>query len=834
MSKNKVYFLCAIVMAFIISIFSRSDALAQRDSCIFWPQVYFIDEGFHQSVFPEKNGQLSMGFLASPHHAEELALAYRVLNNMHTPQVLFTIKRYYHIQNKTFCTDQPLKEQTVFDQARNALEGKDYNNAALMLQPLTLSTPTYSCDREMAERLLGATAYLSGAPELLSQQLQRFLDKILLNTDTPEAEAYLQSVWPEAIYQFRYYINMANGEDGYSAGDRLPILTEMRNKNDFLDWFLTFRQGTSLGGWSKYPKEIENIPASLKAAGYALEKWDETIKIQWLIIAMAKMSADHPRAMEVISLVDRYREKYITEKLAGPENYAYPSLALYAARIADGRGEIQLANRLLDSVLAKKGVLPDDTIRRAALLRAATASDIQSLMQLATYFKGDDERTVFPELFADILNIMSLDVLSQVATYDFLHDNQYKAVLRMVWTRAILLERYDIADNLTNTLQNKIPELKEELARYKKAETSIDKHHAALLIIMKYPGLSPVFTTDRQKSTPFMEINDCHHNQHNWWCGFDTATAEYLARNMLTSETAKNINVKIASERKESFLQKNALLKNVQHDELLKLEKIGSAPSYFARETSAWMKSSPAWVRLLPASAGKWLLAVRLPEAIHYTIRTTRYGCSQEIKDAKKNIYPLFRFLKRYYRYSYWAKVTPYWYKGHDSDNGHSSFNREDTQSIKRLVALSVSNDIKNSGDNEQRAFAALQKASQDFFDKHIHEETGVSNGEEEDIMYIVNSFNNNYSLHPVFTKEQYIALDRRLNEIYREIQGSPALSIATLNKEGVKHTQRAWIRYRDAWVHFGQMKYPTISEDSWKAWLTEKRIKMLEEIYRP
>jgi hypothetical protein len=34
----------------------------------------------------------------------------------------------------------------------------------------------------------------------------------------------------------------------------------------------------------------------------------------------------------------------------------------------------------------------------------------------------------------------------------------------------------------------------------------------------------------------------------------------------------------------------------------------------------------------------------------------------------------------------------------------------------------------------------------------------------------------------------------------------------------------------RDAWVEFGKLKYPQVSAVSWKAYLTEKRIPMLEE----
>lgn len=84
----------------------------------------------------------------------------------------------------------------------------------------------------------------------------------------------------------------------------------------------------------------------------------------------------------------------------------------------------------------------------------------------------------------------------------------------------------------------------------------------------------------------------------------------------------------------------------------------------------------------------------------------------------------------------------------------------------------------------------------------------------------------------PNFTADQFRDADARLNTGYQKIQAKPAtqgMAYGTVTPNGVKTAQRAWLRYRDAWVQFGAVKYPPVSADSWKTWLTEERIKLLQ-----
>jgi hypothetical protein len=52
-----------------------------------------------------------------------------------------------------------------------------------------------------------------------------------------------------------------------------------------------------------------------------------------------------------------------------------------------------------------------------------------------------------------------------------------------------------------------------------------------------------------------------------------------------------------------------------------------------------------------------------------------------------------------------------------------------------------------------------------------------------------------------------------------------------TIRPDGIRNTERIWIRYRDEWVRFGALHYPRVDGDSWKTWVTLARVKLLEAI---
>ncbi len=87
----------------------------------------------------------------------------------------------------------------------------------------------------------------------------------------------------------------------------------------------------------------------------------------------------------------------------------------------------------------------------------------------------------------------------------------------------------------------------------------------------------------------------------------------------------------------------------------------------------------------------------------------------------------------------------------------------------------------------------------------------------------------------PKFSAAQFRQIDAELNSTYAgKIHSAdevvdPDTAPSTVTSEGLRTAQRAWLRYREAWVAFGRVKYPGVSAESLRASLTQERIKMLE-----
>ena len=141
----------------------------------------------------------------------------------------------------------------------------------------------------------------------------------------------------------------------------------------------------------------------------------------------------------------------------------------------------------------------------------------------------------------------------------------------------------------------------------------------------------------------------------------------------------------------------------------------------------------------------------------------------------------------------------------------------------------------------EKQAFVQLQQAANAYFQASSQNEvdlsgTGRAALEIEAEAKLKEEFTADIERFekgdfPNFTADQFREADSQLNATYAKIQSKPAQGMAhtSVTPNGIKLAQRAWIRYRDAWVRFGAVKYPGVPPESWKTWLTEQRTKMLQ-----
>lgn len=147
----------------------------------------------------------------------------------------------------------------------------------------------------------------------------------------------------------------------------------------------------------------------------------------------------------------------------------------------------------------------------------------------------------------------------------------------------------------------------------------------------------------------------------------------------------------------------------------------------------------------------------------------------------------------------------------------------------------------------QKSAFEKLRKSATDFAEAVGSRETDqmgsargalVTEARAEEMESFINDVEQFEKGHlPIFTKDQFVRLDKRLNQAYKKLMHSKTtgeygrFGFSTIVKSDVLETQKLWLKFRDAWVNLGHARYPSVEAYSWKALLTERRIKHLETL---
>ncbi len=79
---------------------------------------------------------------------------------------------------------------------------------------------------------------------------------------------------------------------------------------------------------------------------------------------------------------------------------------------------------------------------------------------------------------------------------------------------------------------------------------------------------------------------------------------------------------------------------------------------------------------------------------------------------------------------------------------------------------------------------------------------------------------------------------DAELNRVYAKVmkaakpenRESDWSFYGTVQGEGIRKTERSWLRYRDAWARFGKASYPKVAPEAWLLWQTNERIAQLSD----
>ena len=78
----------------------------------------------------------------------------------------------------------------------------------------------------------------------------------------------------------------------------------------------------------------------------------------------------------------------------------------------------------------------------------------------------------------------------------------------------------------------------------------------------------------------------------------------------------------------------------------------------------------------------------------------------------------------------------------------------------------------------------------------------------------------------------EFVKLDAEINQRYQQMLKDDAGQTAYLSGASIassdRDADRAWLAYRDAWVRFGQLRWPSVPADQWRAWQTQEWIGLL------
>ena len=305
---------------------------------------------------------------------------------------------------------------------------------------------------------------------------------------------FLVDTWPSA--QESTENSQATGKDGAPA----PAPQLDTSKYDILDWIETFQKSSNLYLYDD--KEIAAAKAKrLEAGKHALSVWRTNHTLPWLVAAM--------------SCIGLRRDKDLFEAaLLIPENSpAYLTARFYIIDAIIARGNKDQANKEIAQILSRKDLSSTTRNIFSAQLLAVTPNLEQYLHaammhapdSLTGYeiIPGDwkkqetkrsysSEDVVFDDAVAkDFDRNLPLAIWLKLCRDTSIDPALRKRIVRSTWVRAQLLERPEVAQQLSSQLGSDFPEIAKRLAEYTGAKSIEAKHFALAKLILHNFGMTP-------------------------------------------------------------------------------------------------------------------------------------------------------------------------------------------------------------------------------------------------------------------------------------------------------------------------------------------------------
>ena len=395
------------------------------------------------------------------------------------------------------------------------------------------------------------------------------------------------------------------------------------------------------------------------AAERAIARWRATRTPVWLVAALWRAYPQSPAAAEI---VDAAR----TIDRSSP---AYSTVAFLRVRLLTALGRRDEARALLATL--PNGPEPGfqaETINLLKAERFLLADNLGELLTHATRTTVFEQPTELRELpglptvrtgkpysqpvfdadaGALFSRRMPLDRLVEAAVSPTLPDRLRVRVAMAAFTRAVLLRRDEAGLRVAAILRQLAPPMAADLDRYTKAANADNRHFAALLLLMRTPGLhADVRGADDENTIDDEEpMRAFNHVGGNWWCAFEEPTF-----NNSWQGVPEVINLLYPTKQVAYPAFITAAERATTEQELKALGTAGAARSYLAAEVLLWARARPK--------------DPDVPEALALIVEGWRWNasCFGE-SDNWQLAQRAFQTLHARYPDSVWAQRTKYWYK---------------------------------------------------------------------------------------------------------------------------------------------------------------------------
>jgi hypothetical protein len=399
---------------------------------------------------------------------------------------------------------------------------------------------------------------------------------------------------------------------------------------------------------------------------HALEEWQKTQRVPWLVASLAKAPANDKESSALIAAARKLpvdSPAYLTatfarlrleaavdanagaqdldrvlnnKKVGVPKSSRNLLLALGMNTAGSPQDFLRYAPRVPSAVTDGIDGLEVPSNADEALGNSAYRETLKKLSASNPYFDWDGAEVLDREL--------PLSALAEAARSTTLPAALRIDVARAGWTRAVLLHD-DSVKNFAAVLMEIDVDLRPAMQGFLKAQGADEEHHAAIFIVLRNPGLRPYVTPGilREGVARMDSYRD------NWWCGLSTTDSQVGAPREVDGANPRPGDP-LFTIYPEHVVGPPRFVGDIEKQrartELAALHRLDTAPNYLVKETLAWAKAR----RDDP----------RVPEAFYWAVRATRYGCTDV--DSSKLSRQAFVFLHKNYPEDPFTAKTKYWY----------------------------------------------------------------------------------------------------------------------------------------------------------------------------